>query len=88
MALTQRCKGDRFCPHCGEEVRWIKLLSGSYIAVDLQPILYIPHDGREWLVEGRRRDAEILKDCRIWKAGMLKDNLRRGYRPHAWNCNR
>lgn len=86
MPLTERSKGERFCPKCGSELKWIRLLSGAWIAVEPMPVLYIPHGGKKWLVEGRNRDADIIKDCEIWKAGMLHDNLRKGYMPHKWQC--
>lgn len=83
VPLVERYKGGPFCDYCGEQIRWCRLRGGSYIAVDLEPILYMPGAGREWLVA----DAEIKKDCRIWRPGMPpSEKIRRGYRPHAWNC--
>lgn len=86
MSLTNRHRGERFCPRCGCELKWIRLLSGSWIAVEPEPIYYEPRAGRSWLVEGRKWDAEILKDCKIWRRGMPTEGLKKGYKPHAWEC--
>lgn len=88
MPLTYRDRGERFCERCGCEIKWIKLLSGRWIAVEPQPILYIPGGGRKWLVENRNQDADIIKDCEIWKPGMIMDNLKKGFMPHAWMCGK
>lgn len=87
MPLTEKVRGGRFCEKCGSEIKWIHLLSGSWIAVEPMPVMYIPHSGRKWLVEGKNRDAVILKDCEIWKPGMLHDRLKKGYLPHKWQCD-
>lgn len=52
--LTSPVRGSDFCEKCGLEVMWIRLLSGSWIAVDPEPVLYIPDEGKRWLIEGRR----------------------------------
>lgn len=89
MAFTEKVRGDRYCPECGSPLRWVRLLSGRWIAVEPQPVLYIPGGGRKWLVSARRYDADILKDCEIWKPGMIHDNLQRGYIPHLFTgCGR
>lgn len=84
MSLTERTRGADYCPECGEAVKWIRLMSGQWIAVQPEPVLYIPHAGRRWLVEGKRWDADILKDCDIWEPGKVKDNLKKGFLPHKF----
>lgn len=84
MPLTQAYRGDDYCPICGSEIKWIRLLNNRWIAVEPEPVLYIPHGGKKWLIEGRRWDAEFLKDCEIWKPGMLRNNIKRGFFPHEW----
>lgn len=59
-----------------------------WIAVQREPVLYLPGEGKEWLIEAVKYDAIIMKDCRIFRPGKNMDvsNLKRGYRPHAWEC--
>lgn len=84
MSLTRSSRGEAYCPECGSKLRWARLLSGRWIALEPQPILYIPHQGRNWLVDRWRLDTEILKDCKIWKKGMPRENLKKGFLPHAF----
>ena len=86
--LTSGIRGDDYCNRCGEYVRWIRLISGRWIAVNRQPILYIPHAGNRWLVTGF--DDQIARDCLIFKPykGMDKSKLKRGYEIHAFTCGK
>lgn len=89
MPLTTKWKSDsNFCELCGEQVKWVRLESGAWIAVDEMPIFYLPHAGKEWLVGGLRSGSKLLKDCKIWRAGrnMPQAGLKRGYLPHAFSC--
>lgn len=88
MALTQKFRGDLGCESCGEVVKWIRLLSGMWIAVQPEPVLYIPGQGNRWLVEYTNYDATIMKDCLIFERGkgMDIDKVELGYMPHAWVC--
>ena len=88
MALTSRYRGGWYCEYCGEVIKWVRLMSGMWIAVQEQPVLYIPHEGKEWLVEYRNYDAEFMKDCLIYKPfrGMDISKVKKGYKPHAWVC--
>ena len=47
--LTEPSRGDDFCPLCGAQVKWIRLISGRWIAVEPEPVLYVD-GGRQWLV--------------------------------------
>ncbi|MEA4922197.1 MAG: hypothetical protein VB031_02380 [Eubacteriaceae bacterium] len=86
--LTSNTRGPDHCEKCGAPLRWIRLLTGSWIACDPKPVIYMPGAGKQWLVEGVRRDAEILKDCKIYKRGdkMDREQIKTGYTPHAWTC--
>lgn len=88
MALTQKYKGGLGCENCGEVIKWVRLMSGMWIAVQPEPILYIPGEGKRWLVEYCNYDAEILKDCLIFERskGMDTSKVEYGYMPHAWVC--
>lgn len=44
--------------------------------------------GKNWLVEDRKYDADIRKHCRIWRPGMLLNRVKKGYKPHVWECGR
>lgn len=85
--LTEQSRGADFCPACGAQVKWIRLLSGRWICVDPEPVLYGP-GGRDWLVTGRNFEADITKKCKIWRPGLLPLKLKKGYKPHAWGCER
>ena len=86
MALTQKYKGDWYCPHCGEVIKWVRLMSGMWIAVQTEPVLFIPGEGKRWLVEYTNYDAEFMKDCLIYKGGqgMNTEKIEKGYMPHVW----
>ena len=84
--LTERSRGGPFCSFCGEEVRWIKLDSGAWIAAEKKPTLYLPDAGREWIIEGKRYDARIIKNARIWRKGDPIAGVKRGYKIHAFDC--
>ena len=88
MALTSRYRGNWYCEYCGEVIKWVRLISGRWIAVQEEPILYIPGAGKEWLIEYRNYDAEFLKDCLIYRPfrGMDYSKVVKGYMPHAWVC--
>lgn len=88
MALTQKYKGDWYCPHCGEVIKWVRLMSGMWIAVQTEPVLFIPGEGKRWLVEYTNYDAEFMKDCLIYKGGqwMNTEKIEKGYMPHVWVC--
>ena len=45
----------------------MRLVSGRWIAVQEEPVLYIPDAGKRWLVEGINYDAEILKGCLVYE---------------------
>lgn len=85
--LTEKSKGESFCPVCGAEVKWIRMTSGRWISVDPEPILYLD-GGRNWLVEDKVFDADIIKTCKIWHPGMLTQGVKKGYKPHLWGCER
>lgn len=87
MPLTEKTRGGNYCRICGEEVKWIRLMSERWIAVDPEPVLYVPEVGRKWIVEGRNWDAEIIKDAEIWRRGMSRENVKHGFIPHAWECH-
>ena len=84
--LTERHRGGAFCDFCGEEIRWIRLDNGRWIAAEKQPTLYIPEAGREWILEGRNFGARILKDARIWRKGDPPGSAKRGFKIHAFDC--
>lgn len=88
MALTSRTRGNWYCEYCGECIHWIRLISGMWIAVQEEPVLYIPGEGNRWLVEDCRYDAEILRDCLIYRPfqGMDRSKVKYGYMPHAFVC--
>lgn len=88
MALTSRYRGNWCCEYCGEVVKWVRLLSGMWIAVQEEPVLYIPGEGREWLIEYQDYDAAFMKDCRIYRPfrGMDYRKVKKGYIPHAFVC--
>ena len=88
MSFLSRQRGTDFCPSCGEKVRWIKLITGMWIAVSEQPVLYIPGEGKMWLIEYVRTDAVIMKDCLIYKSGkgMNMNNIQKAYEPHSFSC--
>lgn len=88
MALTQKYKGGLGCPYCGEVVKWVRLMSGMWIAVQPEPVLYIPGEGKRWLVEYMNYDADFMKDCLIYERGKGMDTskVQKGYMPHAWVC--
>ena len=83
-----RPEGDsrNFCPDCGEEIRWTRLESGMWIAVNAMPVYYLPGGGKRWLVASLKWDTVILKDCKIWDKGMPAAGLKRGYSPHVFVC--
>ena len=86
MSLTEIARGENYCPDCGSPLRWVRLLSGRWIAVEPQPVLYIPGGGRKWLVSSSRWDADILKNCEVWKPGMIREGLKKGYLPHKFTA--
>lgn len=90
MKFLERTRGIDFCEGCGEKIRWIQLISGMWIAVQEAPILYVPGKGKMWLVEYRRRDAQIMKDCLIYRRGLGidPDELVKGYEPHVFRCGK
>ncbi len=88
MRFTDITRGPDFCPKCGEYVKWIRLISGMWIAVNEQPVLYVPGAGKMWLVEYVKWDATILKDCLIYRPGLeidLSEPLAKGYEPHVFS---
>lgn len=88
MGLTRKYRGGLGCEYCGEVVKWIRLISGMWIAVQTEPVLYIPGKGKQWLISYENYDAEFMRDCLIYKAGrgMDTENIKYGYMPHAWVC--
>lgn len=88
MALTRKYRGDWYCHECGEVIKWVRLISGMWIAVQPEPVLYIPGEGRRWIVEYTNYDAEFIKDCLMYEPfkGMDRSKVRYGYMPHAWVC--
>lgn len=85
--LTEASRGSEYCPDCGGQIKWVRLLSGRYIAVDPEPVMYID-GGRDWLVERTKYEADIKNHCRIWRPGMLTGGIKYGYKPHKWTCGR
>ena len=83
--LTEKSKGENFCPACGAQVKWIRMTSGRWISVEPEPILYVD-GGRNWLVEGKPFNADMKKRCKIWKPGMIMQGVKKGYKPHMWEC--
>ncbi|QAT43467.1 hypothetical protein [Aminipila luticellarii] len=90
MRLTDRHRGPDFCPDCGEKIKWVRLISDMWIAVNEEPVLFIPGEGRRWLVEYLNWDAVILKDCLIYEPfkGMNRTKVKKGYMPHVWTCGK
>ncbi len=88
MSLTQNRRGDDFCPYCGEYVEWVRMISGMWIAIDPVPVFYLPGEGKEWIIEYTKWDAEFMKDCKIYRPGrgMNFRECEKGYMPHAWEC--
>lgn len=89
MAFTSRHRGnDDFCMECGEMIRWIRLSDGNWIEVKKEPVLYLPHEGKNWLVTGW--NGSIAKDCKIYKpfAGNDRSKVKRGYLPHCFECGK
>lgn len=87
MGFTSKTRGEDFCPECGEVVKWVRLISGMWIMVQEAPVMYIPGDGKMWLIDGKW-DAVILKDCLIYKAfnGMDRSKIKKAYEPHVFKC--
>ncbi len=88
MQFLSNQRGADFCPSCGEKLRWIRLITGMWIAANEEPILYIPGQGKMWLIEYVKWDAVILKDCLIFKPGkeMNIDLVQKAYEPHVFSC--
>ena len=88
MALTSKYRGNWYCDTCGEVIKWVRLISGMWIAVQEEPVLYIPGEGKRWLVEYQNYDAVILKDCLIYEPfkGMDRSKVKYGYMPHVFVC--
>ena len=88
MALTQKYRGGLGCERCGEVIKWVRLMSGMWIAVQTKPVLYIPGEGKRWLVEYTNYDAEIMKDCLIYEPfkGMDVSKVQKAYMPHVFVC--
>lgn len=84
--LTEPSRGEDYCSACGSHIKWIRLMSGRWVAVEPEPVLYLD-GGRNWLIEDRSYDADIKKNCRIWRPGMLLAGVHKGYKPHAWECD-
>jgi hypothetical protein len=85
--FIDRARGPDFCPCCGEELRWVRLMSGMWAAVQPCPVLYLPGAGRDWLIDAKW-DGEILRDCLTYRRGLGIDprKLRLGYAQHAYRC--
>ncbi|WP_428259669.1 hypothetical protein [Gallibacter sp. Marseille-QA0791] len=88
MALTQKYKGGLGCERCGEVIKWVRLMSGMWIAVQPEPVLFIPGEGKRMLVEYRNYDAEMIRNCLIYERGKNMDTSKvvKGYMPHAFVC--
>jgi hypothetical protein len=87
MEFLSRIRGPDFCPHCGEHLRWVRLVSGMWAAVQDDPVLYIPNEGYFWLIDARW-DGQIVKDCLIYRGGCGMDirKLKIGYEQHYYRC--
>jgi hypothetical protein len=87
MEFIARHKGPEFCPYCGEEIRWVRLLSGMWAAVQVNPVLYIPGAGRARLIDARW-GGEIMPDCLIYRGGRGMDTkkIKVGYEEHVYRC--
>jgi hypothetical protein len=85
--FTSRHRGPDFCPYCGEEVWWARLLSGLWMPVQPYPVLYLPRAGRAHLID-TRFDGSILRDCLIYRGsrGMDTKKLKTGYEQHMYRC--
>lgn len=87
--FLSRQRGPEYCELCGEKIRWKKLITDMWIAVNETPVLYIPGEGKNWLVENAPNgSAVILKDCQIYKPGKGMDTtkVKYGLEPHVWTC--
>jgi hypothetical protein len=80
-------RGPGFCPLCGEEIRWARLISGMWAAVQPYPVFYIPGEGRARLVDGKW-DGEIITGCLIYRGGRGMDasKARMGWEQHGYRC--
>lgn len=88
MQFTSRQRGPDFCPDCGEKIRWIRLITGMWIAANEEPILFLPGEGKMWLIEYTKWDAILMKDCLIFKPGegMNTEKVQKAYEPHVFSC--
>ena len=68
--------------------RWVRLMSGMWIAVQPEPVLFIPGEGKRMLVEYRNYDAEMIRNCLIYERSKNMDTSKvvKGYMPHAFVC--
>jgi hypothetical protein len=87
FSFIDRIRGPDFCPYCGEELRWVRLISGMWAAVQPDPVLYIPGKGRAHLIDAKW-DGEIITDCLIYRGGRGMDarKARIGYEQHMYRC--
>jgi hypothetical protein len=87
MEFLSRYRGPDFCEHCGEEIKWVRLISGMWAPVQVSPVLYLPGAGSAKLIDARR-DGVILRGCLIYKGGKGMDTskLRVGYEHHMYRC--
>ena len=87
MRFYEKVMGDPYCPICGEELKWIKTIRGTWIACNTRPILYIPGKGKMWLVDSMY-EGMVLHDCLIYKPGLGYDLdlVEKGFEPHIFTC--
>jgi hypothetical protein len=64
------------------------MISGMWLACNMDPVLYVPGAGKMWLIDSRW-DGMILKDCAIYRPGkgLCDKQIKRGYEPHCFKCS-
>jgi hypothetical protein len=89
MEFISKYRGPDFCPYCGEELRWVRLVSGMWAAVQVDPVRYVPYAGRATLIDSRW-DGSRVRGCLIYRGGRGIDTskLKTGYEEHVYRCYR
>ena len=89
--LTKRFRGDDFCKKCGAEIKWCRLVNNRYVAVEPEPVIYMPNydlnivkDEIQRLIERKQygdltgREIQQINQT-IWKLRDIK---------HNWICEK
>lgn len=84
--LTEKTRGEQFCQKCGSYIKWARLDSGRWIAIEPEPTIY-RDGGKRWLVTGSRWSAQISKNCSVWRPGQPTEETRKGHEIHAFKCS-